>query len=78
MEKGMKTVKRKLRIASLIMLLIAVVFVVFAFFTMDVPIDLPIPLSTLRIIYKVYPIVMVCLFIASFFVKGDKSSKEKS
>ena len=68
--------KKKLRIASLIMLLIAVVFVIFAFFTMDVPFDLPIPLSTLRVIYKVYPIVMVCLFIASFFVKGDKQSQK--
>ena len=67
--------KKKLRIASLIMLLIAVVFVIFAIFTMDVPIDLPISLSTLRIIYKVYPVVMVCLFIASFFVKTEKADK---
>ena len=61
--------RRKLRIASLIMLIVAVIFVIGAFLCMDVPLDLPIPLSVLRIVYKVYPMVMIGLFIASFFAK---------
>ena len=62
--------KRKLRIASLVMLVAAVVFVAFAFLTMDVPIDLPNWLfSMLKVIYKIYPVVTVLLFAASFFVK---------
>lgn len=65
--------KKKLRIASLIMLIIAIVFVVFAFLTMGVPIDYPDGLfRSLKIIYKVYPIVMVALFAASFFVKDKQ------
>lgn len=62
--------KRKLRIASLIMLIIAIVFVVFAFLMMDVPVDLPNWFfKILRVIYKIYPAAMVLLFAASFFVK---------
>lgn len=62
--------KKKLRIASLIMLIVAIVFVVFAFLTMDVPINYPNWLfNTLKVIYKTYPVVMVLLFVASFFVK---------
>ena len=62
--------KRKLRIASLVMLVAAVVFVACAFLTMDVPIDLPNWLfSMLKVIYKIYPAVTVLLFAASFFVK---------
>ncbi len=62
--------RKKLRIASLIMLIIAIVFVTFAFMTMDVPIAYPAwLLYTLQVIYKVYPILMVLLFLASFFVK---------
>ena len=61
--------KKKLRLASLIMLIIAILFVVFAFFFMDVPIDLSIPLNVLYMIYKGYLIVMIGLFIVSFFVK---------
>lgn len=66
--------KKKLRITSLIMLIVAIIFVIFAFLTMDVPIDIPRWLfATLKVIYKVYPIVVVGLFIASFFVKDKKS-----
>ena len=62
--------KRKLRIASLVMLIAAVVFVACAFLTMDVPIDLPNWLfSMLKVIYKIYPAATVLLFAASFFVK---------
>ncbi len=65
--------KKKLRIASLFMLIIAIVFVIFAFLTMDVPISYPIWLfHTLKVIYKVYPVVMILLFAASFFVKDRK------
>jgi len=65
--------KKKLRIASLVMLIIAVLFVVFAFLTMDVPIDYPNWLfKALKTIYKVYPVVMIALFAASFFVKNKK------
>ncbi len=67
--------RTKLRIASLIMLIIAIVFVIFAFMTMDVPIAYPDwLLYTLRVIYKVDPIVMVLLFVASFFVKDNKKA----
>ncbi len=61
--------KKKLRKVSLIMLIIAIVFVVCAFLCMDVPIDLPLPLSVLKVIYKIYPIATAALFLASFFVK---------
>ncbi len=62
--------KRKLRIASLIMLIVAIAFCVLAFLTMDVPIDFPVWLfSALKVVYKIYPVVMVLLFVASFFVK---------
>ncbi len=64
--------KRKLRIASLIMLIVAVIFVIIAILCMDVPIDTPLPLSVMRIIYKIYPIVTAGLFLASFFVREKK------
>ena len=65
--------KKKLRMISLIMLIVAVLFVVCAFLTMDVPINFPNWLfRILKILYKVYPIVMVLLFVASFFVKDKK------
>lgn len=68
--------KKKLRIASLIMLVVAIVFVAFAFLTMDVPIDLPRWMfGTLKVIYKIYPIVLVLLFVASFFVKDNVQEK---
>ncbi len=63
------SVKKKLRIASLIMLIIAIVFVVFAFFCMDVPID--VPLKLLKAVYKIYPIIMIGLFVVSFAVKDE-------
>lgn len=62
--------KKKLRIASLIMAFVAVIFAAFAFLTMDVPINYPNWLfKILKVIYKVYPIGMIALFVASFFVK---------
>lgn len=68
--------KKKLRITSLIMLIVAIVFVIFAFLTMDVPIDIPRWLfEVLKVVYKVYPIFVVGLFIASFFVKDKKVAK---
>lgn len=65
--------KKKLRFASLIMLIIAIVFVVLAFLTMDVPIDYPNWLfHALQLVYKVYPVVMILLLAASFFVKDKQ------
>ncbi len=62
--------KKKLRVVGLVMLIVAAAFVVFAFLTMDVPIDYPRWLfSTLKVVYKIYPAVVVILFVASFFVK---------
>ena len=61
--------RRKLRRISLWMLLIAVTFVILAFLTMDVPIPIPRRLfACLKIIYKIYPIVMFALFVTSFFL----------
>ena len=61
--------RRKLRIASLIMLIVAIAFVVFAFFSMDSTITLPFTVAQLHAFYKGYLVVMVLLFAASFFVK---------
>ena len=71
--------RKKLRITSLIMLIIAIVFVAFAFMSMDVPIAYPTRfIYTLQVIYKVYPILMVLLFLASFFVKEKRKSRMSS
>lgn len=65
--------KKKLRIASFIMLIVALLWIVMAFLTMDVPINIPNTFfDVLRVIYKIYPVVMAGLFIASFFVKDKK------
>ncbi|MCF0121546.1 MAG: hypothetical protein HUJ65_07900 [Oscillospiraceae bacterium] len=65
--------KKKLRIASLIMLIVGVIFVICAFMAMGSTITLPRAVyKALKVIYKVYPVVTVGLFIASFFVKGKK------
>ncbi|MBR5381184.1 MAG: hypothetical protein IK136_01035 [Oscillospiraceae bacterium] len=64
--------KKKLRVAALIMLLIAAAFVILAFVTMDVPIDPPLPLNILRVVCKIYPCVMIGLFLLSFFVKDNE------
>lgn len=65
--------KKTLRRISLIMLVAAVIFVAAAFLTMDVPLVYPRWMfDTLQIIYKIYPIVMIGLFAASFFVKDEK------
>lgn len=49
------------------MLLAGIIFVICAFLCMDVPIDLPIPLAVLKTIYKIYPVIVIVLFAASFF-----------
>lgn len=62
--------RKKLRIASLVMLIVALIWIVTAFLTMDVPINIPNAFfDALKVVYKVYPIVMIGLFAASFFVK---------
>lgn len=62
--------KKKIRLASLLMLIIAIIWIVIAFLTMDVPINLPsYVFSTLKVIYTIYPIIMIGLFIISFFIK---------
>ena len=67
--------KKTLRIISLVMLLVAIAFVVFAFLTMDVPIDLPFTVSQLRTFYKIYLVVMISLFVLSFFFKKKKTNR---
>ena len=64
--------KKTLRIISLVMLLVAIAFVVFAFLCMDVPMDLPFTVSQLRTFYKIYLVVMISLFVLSFFFKKKK------
>ena len=64
--------KKKLRIISLAMLVAAIIFVIFAFLTMDVPINLPISSAQLRIFYKLYLIAMAGIFAVSFLVKNKK------
>ena len=55
------------------MLIAAIIFMIFAVLSMGVPIHLPNWLfRTLQVTYKVYPVVMVLLFAASFFVKDKK------
>lgn len=62
--------KHKLRLASLIMLVLAIIYIIFAFLTMDVPINYPDWLfNLLKVIYKIYPIILIILFGLSFFVK---------
>ena len=67
--------KRKLRIIALVMFLAAIVFVIFAIATMDVPIVIPIPLGVRKVIFKIYPWITIGIFIWSFFVK-DKNFKD--
>lgn len=67
--------KRKLRIIALVMFLVAIVFVIFAIATMDVPIVIPIPLRVRKVIFKIYPWITIGIFILSFFVK-DKNFKD--
>lgn len=64
--------KKKLRIISLVMLVIAVMFVIIAFLSMGSTITLPFTVKQLHLFYKTYLVVMVLLFVASFFVKGKK------
>ena len=64
--------KKKLRITSLIMLIVALLWITIAILTMDVPINLPNTFfDFLKVVYKVYPIVMIGLFVASFLVKEN-------
>ena len=65
--------KEKLRIISLIMLVIAVIFVIIAFLSMGSTITLPFTVRQLHLFYKTYLIVMVLFFVASFFVKDKKN-----
>ena len=65
--------RKKLRIISFVMLVIAVLWIAFAIFTMDSTITLPIPVyHALRIVYRIYPFLMIALFAASFFVRDGK------
>lgn len=65
--------KKKLRMVSLVMLCVAVIFVIIAFLSMDSTITLPFTVQQLHIFYKAYLILMVLLFIVSFFVKDKKN-----
>lgn len=66
-------IRKKLRLASLIMLIAAVIFMIFAVLSMCMLLHLPDRLFyTLQVTYRVYPIIMVLLFVASLFVKGKK------
>ena len=67
--------RKTLRIISLVMLLVAIAFVIFAFLTMDVPIDLPFTVSQLRTFYKIYLVVMISLFVLSFFFRKKKTNR---
>jgi len=69
--------KKKLRIASLVMLVIAIIFVFCAiscptcgrcFYIGDFYVSAQVYLT----LYKIYLIIMVALFAASFFVKDKK------
>lgn len=64
--------KKKLRIISFVMLVIAVMFVIIALLSMGSTITLPFTVKQLHLFYKTYLVVMVLLFVASFFVKGKK------
>lgn len=64
--------KKSLRIISLVMLLVAAVFIIVAFLSMDSTITLPFTVEQLHTFYKMYLVVMALLFIASFFVKNKK------
>ena len=64
--------RRKLRIISLVMLLLGVAFVVFAVMNMDSTLAPPLPMDVMRAIYRIYPVVTVGLFVLSFFVKDGK------
>ena len=59
--------KKKLRMISFVMLVIAVIFVIIAFLSMGSTITLPFKVGHLHTFYKAYLIVMVLLFAASFF-----------
>ena len=65
--------KKGLRIISLTMLFLAVAFVVIAFLSMGSTITLPFTVEQLHIFYKIYLLVMVLLFVASFFIRDKKS-----
>ncbi len=59
--------KRLLRMISLAMFVIAVIFVVCA---LSCPTcTMPGPLEFWKLFYKIYPTVMVIFFVGSFFVK---------
>ena len=71
--------KKTLRIVSLLMLIVAVIFVVCALSAPNLGNSFYIGsfrvgAKHLRIFYAVYAIVMVGLFLASFFVKKGKKA----
>ena len=69
--------KKKLRLTSLIMLIVGVVYVGIAIMCMDVPIDIPNWFFPILLkIYKIYPITTAGIFVLSFFVKDDKDKTE--
>lgn len=72
--------KKKLRIISLIMLVIAVIFVACALSAPNLGRtiyigDLKFGAEQWRVCYAVYAIVMVLLFVASFFAKTDAKER---
>ena len=68
--------RKNLRVASLIMLIVAFLFVGFALQHPEMGwvdiIGVPISLEATWLFYKAYVIVLAGLFIVSFFVKGHK------
>lgn len=69
--------KKKLKIASLIMFVVAVVFVISALSYPTLGYTIYIGTYAFgaeqwRICYAIYVVIMVVLFVASFFVKKDR------
>jgi len=65
-------VKKKLRMASLSMFVVAIIFITVLYFLMASDISVysfSWMLSVAKTLYIIYPIVTIALFVASFFVK---------
>ena len=65
--------KKKFLTVSLIMMVIAVIFLIIAFLSMGSTVTLPFTVEQLHLFYKMYLIVMVLLFAVSFFIKDRKN-----
>lgn len=70
-----------LRLISLVMLVVAIIFVVCALSNPTLGSvfyigSIPIGVDVWRAFYAVYVLVMVALFVASFFVKKGKAEKK--